>query len=341
MFKCVFTYISSILPFRMLYRLARPPVVAPFYHMVSNETPSHIKHLYSIVTPEQFSRDLDFMLKHFIPVNLSEIPSILAKERKLSKPALFLSFDDGFRELASVVVPILLHKGVPATFFVSPAFIDNKDMMYRCKLSIIAERVIESGKSFKAPGFLISQWGNNASRPKNFIKNLFKLDYNNMPLIESIAHAVDVNLKKYLENRKPYLTTGELRMLAGKGFNIGAHSFNHPNFADIPLESQIEEVNKSVEWIKQNIADRPPLFSFPFTDIGVSKEFYSYFFKQNPGIVEMIFGTAGYKPATSNRLLNRICMEYENLPAKTVLGGEFLYYLAKAIINKHKTIIAV
>ena len=45
---------------------------------------------------------------------------------KLDRRCLHLTFDDGFRELHDVVAPILLRKGIPATFFVNSAFIDNK-----------------------------------------------------------------------------------------------------------------------------------------------------------------------------------------------------------------------
>jgi hypothetical protein len=61
---------------------------------------------------------------------LSEKPEII------KKPLLHLSFDDGLSACYDTIAPILLRKGVPATFFLNPAFIDNKALMFRYKISL-------------------------------------------------------------------------------------------------------------------------------------------------------------------------------------------------------------
>jgi peptidoglycan/xylan/chitin deacetylase (PgdA/CDA1 family) len=336
-----FSLTSTLLPLRFLISKAlkersNSKIVAPFYHLISSEIPLHVKHLYPVISPEQFKADLDLMLKYFSPIDATEIAKVKLGEKKLKQPPLFLSFDDGFREISTVIAPILQAKGIPATFFVSPAFVDNADMLFRGKLSLIAEHIYGMGNEFMAPNFLLSQWGEGIAQPKPFIKRLFGLGFNDIDLIERIAQHFEIDFKSYLLKQKPYLTLDELQVLAQKGFTIGAHSLNHPNFAEISLKEQICEVEDSLNWIQRNIPNQPRLFAFPFSNFGLSREFYNHFLVKNPDTFNMMFGTAGLKPTTSPKLLHRIPMEVKGFGAKEVFKGEFFYYIAKSLVGKHK-----
>jgi peptidoglycan/xylan/chitin deacetylase (PgdA/CDA1 family) len=120
------------------------------------------------------------------------------------------------------------------------------------------------------------------------------------------------------------------------GFTIGAHSQTHPNFVDISFNQQISEVEESITWIQNNIPNQPKLFAFPFTNFGLSKEFYSHFLVNEPNSLDMMFGTAGLKPTNSSKLVHRIPMEVQGHRAKQIIKGEFFYYLAKSLVGKHK-----
>jgi peptidoglycan/xylan/chitin deacetylase (PgdA/CDA1 family) len=346
MLRGFFNSASALVPFRFLISKALKntrnyKIVAPFYHLISSETPLHIKHLYPVISPGQFKADLDFMLRHFSPIDASDIAKVQLGEIKLTKPPLFLSFDDGFREISTVVAPILLAKGIPATFFVTPDFVDNADMLYRGKLSLIAEHIYGLGTKFIAPDFLLSQWGRGIVKPKPFVKRLFDLGINDVGLIERIAQYFEVDIKSYLSNNKPYLNLDEVQTLAQNGFKIGAHSLSHPNFAEISLNEQIKEVEESISWIQRNIPNQPRLFAFPFTNFGLSSEFYTYFLARKPDIFYMMFGTAGLKPTSSKKLLHRIPMEIKGKEAKQVLKSEFFYYLLKSLVGKHKEFLPI
>jgi peptidoglycan/xylan/chitin deacetylase (PgdA/CDA1 family) len=334
MLKSILSVFSRAFSAKTLLRAGNPSLVAPFYHLVSMETPLHVKHLYTAVTPKQFEADIDFILKHFTPIGVESIHLINQSERP-AKPYAFLSFDDGFREMITVVAPILLSKGVPATFFVNPAFVDNKDMLYRCKLSLIAEKANVLGNSFFVPDFLIKEWGANARSKTGFLKNLFKLKYSDGEKINQIANAYDVDLANYLAINRPYLSMYELKQLEQMGFGIGAHSHNHPNFADISLEQQIAEVENSVNWVQTHFPNQQKTFAFPFSNAGVNPALYNHFFNENSSSIYAMFGTSGLKPVDGFALYHRIPMEVKGKSAEQILKSEFLYYIAKKIFGMH------
>lgn len=345
MLRGLFTTFSNFLSLKPLklgvYGNRNSLVFAPFYHLVSPQTPLHIKHLYPVITPEQFEEDLEFMLKHFSPVEANDLLPLANGEKRTHKPPLFLSFDDGFRELTTVVAPILLAKGIPATFFVSPAFVGSKDMLYRCKQSIIIEKVRTLGNSFKAPNFLIELWGKGIERKKVFERKLLNLNYNHTELIERIAKEFEIDFKSYLIKQQPYLSLEELNGLARQGFTIGAHGVDHPSFADIPFEQQVYQVEQSLEWVQTNIPNQPRMFAFPFTDFGLGREFYRHFLVENPNVCNMFFGTAGLKPTSHSQFIHRVPMEVKGKSARQVIKGEFFYYIAKRLVGKHKASIPV
>lgn len=326
--------VSSIFPFGILMRVVNPQLVSVFYHAVSENPMPHVKHLYPVPSPKQFVKDIDFLLTHFSPIDIKDFIGDKGSAQN-SKPKLLLSFDDGFSELSSVVAPILLSKGIPATFFVTPAFIDNREMLYRCKQSLVVEQIYKRAQTFTVPKTAIPYFNQSSISSSKFIKWFWNLQYSSSSLIADIAEEVGVDIVGYLKEKKPYLTLNELSNLAKQGFTIGAHSYDHPNFCDIPVDQQIFQVESSIKWVSDNIPNQPNIFAFPFTNDGVSLQLYRYFIKDNPHLCDLLFGTAGYKPVSSAQLIHRIPMEVENKWAKPIIKGEFFYYLAKRLAGRH------
>lgn len=341
MIKKTFVSLSSFFHFKLVKRFVNVPIVAPFYHIVTDNPPPHVKELYNAVTVKQFINDIDFLLKHYSPITVTELQKVLLGEMQLEKPALFVSFDDGFSELKTIVAPVLKSKGVPATFFVTPNFIGNNDMLYRCKLSIIMDRVRRLPDSIPVPNYLNNAWGEKPVSQSLFRKLLFKLDYNDTEIINAIAKSFNINFSDYLQKHKPYLNLDELKELAKSGFSIGAHSMNHPNFAEISADMQKQEVESSVSWVQKNIPRQPKLFAFPFSSDGVSESVFKYFLQENSDSIDIMFGTSGLKLSPSSKLLHRIPMELKGKTGKQIVIGEYLYYIAKAFVGKNKITLPV
>ncbi|MDX9769477.1 MAG: polysaccharide deacetylase family protein [Tenuifilaceae bacterium] len=327
--------IASPLPFGLSVRIVKPGLVAAFYHTISHNAPAHIKHLYPIVSPEQFEKDLDFLARHFEPTDVKDYLQNVSSKNK-AKPKLLLSFDDGFSEVAHMAAPILTAKGIPATVFVNPSFIDNNDMLYRCKASLLIDKILSNGAMVELPDGAKPYFDRPIIPSKKFAQWIGHVDFSQRELLHKLASELGVDFEKYLRVSKPYLSTEETLKLANDGFTIGAHSMDHPNFANITLDEQIEQVESSLQWVQENIPNQPRIFAFPFSSDGVSAAFYKYFLKDNPKICDLLMGTSGYKPTNTHKFINRIPLEVIGRNARQIIKGELNYYLAKRIINKHK-----
>ena len=101
---------SKVFPTRLLINATNQKCVLPFYHAISDKTLPHINHLYRVKTTKEFDSDLEFLLRHFTPVDYLEFKQIAATDSKPHKPVFLISFDDGLREFHDVIAPMLVKK---------------------------------------------------------------------------------------------------------------------------------------------------------------------------------------------------------------------------------------
>jgi peptidoglycan/xylan/chitin deacetylase (PgdA/CDA1 family) len=122
----------------ILQNITKQKIILPFYHAVAEKPLPHIKHLYRMKTVAEFQKDLDFLLKFYEPMDVETLYHFHVNKIVPKKTVFHLTFDDGLKEMYEIVAPILLKKGVPATFFVNSGFVDNKALFYRHQHSLQA-----------------------------------------------------------------------------------------------------------------------------------------------------------------------------------------------------------
>ncbi len=133
-----------MIPFSFFTRIFNKIPFLPFYHAIGyQEELPHIKNLYTPRNKEQFISDLDFFLQYFEPIDLFELIKRIEENNfmKNGKPIFHLSFDDGLRQVYDVAKNILIQKGIPATIFINPNFLDNKELFFRYEESLRKENI--------------------------------------------------------------------------------------------------------------------------------------------------------------------------------------------------------
>lgn len=293
------------------------PIFLPFYHVVSDKE-LHYQHNYTYRGVVQFEKELDFYLKYFKPVPLDYLLSNLNSTEKV----FHLSFDDGLRESAEIVTPILLKKGIPATFFVNPNFVDNKALFHRYKASMIYDFLIQNADPTMATIFNTYDLNQ---------ESLLKSEISKVPMLDEIATLLGIDFEEHLLADKPYMTTQQVKSLSEQGFTIGAHSMDHPEFWKIKAEEQKRQVEESIDWVKETVNPDILAFSFPFTDDGVTGETISTLLDEN--ICDLTFGTAGLKYDGIPNHFQRYPVEQEG-DFEARLKEEWMYLFIRKILGK-------
>ncbi len=323
-FKLVQAGVGAIPP-NLIRRLTRQNLILPFYHIISDENMPHIEHLYPVKGVKAFIEDLDFLLKYYRPIDYFEFRKLVQSGAKPNKPSFLLSFDDGLSEFHNVVAPILIRKGVPTICFLNSAFIGNHDLFYRYKASLLIDQV----KKYPDLGIKLSS----LFRTKNIPKALLAITYKNQDILDEAARLIHYSFKDFLNDRKPYLSAGQISSLIEQGFHFGAHSIDHANYQQIPLQQQIRQTSESINSISQTFALDYKIFSFPFTDHGITREFFSYINLNR--IADHTFGCAGQKKDTAPDHYQRMSFEVADLSGKKIHNAELLYYLLKIPFGKN------
>ncbi|MBB4807714.1 peptidoglycan/xylan/chitin deacetylase (PgdA/CDA1 family) [Chryseobacterium defluvii] len=303
----------------------------PIYHCVSDDNLPHLNRIIRYKNVRQFEEDLDYLSKCFQFVSWDEFKDYVKGKFRPQKKIVLLTFDDGFREFYDVVAPVLERKGIYAVNFVNPGFIDNQDLMFRCKASLIINELDK--KTDVNPEFYNILQSQNESQEK-IRKKILGISYLKKEILERLAESLELDFTLFLKEQKPYLSLKQLRILTQKGFGISAHSWDHPLYHELPTEQQLETTNRSIRYLKEN-GFHGDSFAFPFTDFGVSKAFFDELFRNRE--ILCTFGGAGIKLDSVERNFQRIPMETGE-SAETLLKKEIAYFRFKKLFNKNRIV---
>jgi len=319
---------SGAVPLPWLIKASRHTLLVPMWHTVTDEVPPHIVNLYPVYGVRAFEEQLEWLLKYFRPVSLTELIGYVSAGKLPEKPIMHLTFDDGLRECAEIIAPVLIKRCIPATFFISPHFIGNHHLFYRFKASVLAEALHKPG----LPGSTLSVMARflveNGLPVLDPVGTILSIPYPKRELLDELADILGVDFQAYLKQHRPYMDEAGIRYLQNKGFDIGAHSIDHPNFGEIPVEEQLHQVQESIEYISACFAPRHKAFAFPFTDHLMGLDFFSRL-AASPSAPEITFGTSGLRRDIAPCAAQRVPMEMPGMNVPGIVFSEYLYYLLK------------
>ena len=320
------TSLARRMPMDHLVRWSGQPVVFPFYHTVSPEPLPHICHLYRVLKPEEFERDLEQLLRWFDPVSLDSY--LEKKEGKRGRRRLVLSFDDGLLGCHRYIAPLLRKKGIPAIFFLNNKFIDNRALFYRYKASLLIHQGREDCRAreqiaefLKIPGEM-------------FESSIRMIAYEQRALLDALAREVGLDYSAYLRSKPVYLGTKEVKELLEWGFDIGAHSSDHRDFSGLEAGEMIEQVTSSIRDLQKRFGIQSSYFSFPFTSDGVPGKVIDSLLEE--GGADALLGSAGLKRTGHPAFIQRIPMEEHPTAALDTLKTEYLSFLLKKMLARDR-----
>jgi len=189
----------------------------------------------------RFTAILELIASCFVPLPLREAVTRL-REGTLPRRAACVTFDDGYANNCEIARPILVGRGVPATVFVAPGFLDGGRMFN--------DTVIETVR--QAPGdFDLRPLGlgrhaltDAAARRRTIEALLERLKYlgidERLHRIAQVADVAGVRLPSDL-----MMTRAQVRTLHVSGIEIGAHTVDHPILASVTDEVAETQIRTS------------------------------------------------------------------------------------------------
>lgn len=327
--KNAFYSATRLIPLSVLQQ--NNQLLLPYQHLVSTQILPYVSNLYPYKATQQFTRDVEYLATHFTPVTLQDVINAKKNGQALPKRAFLFSFDDGFKEVAEIIAPILHRKGIPAVFFLNNAFLDNKEMFYRFMISMMAERLKQRKLSNAELEQVAHILGENALDNANVSTAIRKITYRSRYLVNEVGAVMGVSPED-IRGYRPFMTLDEVTTLVKQGFAIGGHSIDHPYYKELTLEEQLHQTLTSVNFLTARFNLDYRVFAFPHTDEGVSRKFFETLL-QGPDQLDLIFGTANHKQDISSRILHRFNCERPNIDIESAVKGILLYNKLQQLRN--------
>jgi len=288
--------------------------------MVSDAELPHVSGLYTYRTQRQFTKDVEFFVSRYTPVAVEDLLRYLEGYGSMPRRSVLFTFDDGFREVYDIIYPILFKKGIPAVFFPIAAAIDNCELCYPQKKSLIvmALRSLKDSSTIREISLRLDRAGTTGD---DFVTQIQKIPYQKRHLLNELGSILGIDFDSYLAAVKPYLTSDQISELIKKGFVFGGHSVDHPRYTELSLKEQLWQTKESIEFISKKFGCDCNVFAFPFTDSGISAEFFRSV--SSAKLLKASFGIGGLTKSNIPRHFPRFSMERTDLPAVMILARQF------------------
>jgi len=231
-----------------------------------------------------FRRQLDYFAKNHSFVTGEQV--VLASKGKESLPdnSVWLTFDDGYKDHHSFVMPELIQRGIQGTFFVP-----SKPVLERTVLDVNSiHYILASGAPISAIlerlnsvalGLGYSTRDLGEFRKKFSVKGRFDspdVVYFKRMLQHALPaparHAVTdallkefVNLERLELAESLYLSIQEVHDLVSAGMYVGGHGHEHLWMEKESYESQLSEINHSLRFLSEvGASDTDWLMAYPY-----------------------------------------------------------------------------
>ena len=226
---------------------------------------------------KSFQNQLDFFLKEKNLVSTDDVINAVTRSIELPKNAIWLTFDDGYKDHFDYVAPILEQKGIDAAFFPVSDCYENGSLLDVNKIHYIIASVDNDESllthlfaSMKDEGLAKSDFDNlwnstnKSSRYDSEVVIFFKrMLQKNLPLEmrQKILTRMFNNLVGRSQkevSKELYMSKDNLISLSKKGFHIGSHTSSHiwlNSQTDLDQEKEITKSLDALRSIRNNVSN--------------------------------------------------------------------------------------
>ncbi len=270
---------------QLLEALVPRDVIGLCYHAISDRAMPHVSSLYRWKSVEQFKRDLDFLRRSYRVIGYDEVEKSRMQSRG-KKPCVVITFDDGLAECHDVVRPVLLEYGMPAIFFVTTEFLDNRRLFYRQKIALCLEAYAQlspvAAAAVRRDVGLI--FGVPLESSAELLSRMQSAAWNEEPAIDATCDRLGVDTGEFLRTVRPYLTSAQVRALAAAGFTIGAHGTSHRLLGTMSEAEAADEILTACGTVSALVTSPVVPFAFPFNGHDVNRDMLRSLRESNPQV---------------------------------------------------------
>ena len=217
----------------------------------------------SVVDPHDldlpaFKRMLDFIQVRFKVLPFADAIRSL-KAGRLPRGSACITFDDGYAEWATGILPELARRNLHATFYISTCQLDGTPLWHER----VAHAVVQPAlTSFDLPGLPQLRLNTLHDRQQARISLEGFLKYQLLDVRDSIIERLEAEAGA-TPTAVPRLSVDTLRQIHNAGLTIGAHTVNHPILVVSDPVTCRREIGEAREILEHCIGGSVTAFAYP------------------------------------------------------------------------------
>lgn len=229
------------------------------YHRVGSASNSLFDHNLWSCTQEDFDQQVRFAKKNFDVISINDVEDVLTKPKQR---AVLFTFDDGYLDNYELAFPVLNSHNVPATFFLTSGFLDNRipawwdEIAWMVKTSL--KQSLPACEWFSKEIPLDKKAVDRLNGVFYALPNEKTADY-----LTYLAEATGSGRCSQSEGEFCWMTWDMAREMLAGGMEFGAHTVNHPILSRLNEEDQLFEIETSKRRIKEELNIDVETFSYP------------------------------------------------------------------------------
>jgi peptidoglycan/xylan/chitin deacetylase (PgdA/CDA1 family) len=208
-----------------------------------------------------FEWQMRLLKQCFNVLPLHDAVHTLATER-MPPRAVAISFDDGYRSIHDLAMPILVKHGLPATVFVTTGHMHDDSSMWNDRILEAMRQLPPTPLDLQPIGLQIYPMASPAERKQTAGRVTERCKYMTLDertrFINHLQNLAGVNLRQDL-----MLTADMLRTLTRSSIEIGGHTINHPILTRVDDETARREIVGNKLHLEDIIGQPVRLFAYP------------------------------------------------------------------------------
>jgi peptidoglycan/xylan/chitin deacetylase (PgdA/CDA1 family) len=234
------------------------------FHDISDIESSFTRGLGVTVTRRDFAAALKFITRHYTPVSLEDVIADSDGCGLPPRPVL-LTFDDAYVSVREFAAPLCAKFGIPAVFFVNGVCLDNRQMALENLVCYVTnvfglDTINAAIRSVNGTGdlevrSLIEVFSRFLPRTSLPGRHAFRNALVELGQIDERSLAAEAGL---------YLSSQQLRDLAAFKFEIGNHTYSHPNCRSLSAGDFASEIDRNRAVLEAMSGTKVRSFSVPY-----------------------------------------------------------------------------
>lgn len=218
--------------------------------------------VYDIPRVEDFNTLVKLLARNGDAVSEKDIIDSIYHQRQLPRRSFIITFDDGYEECHSIVMPTLKAYSMSGLFFIPTQAIDDRQLGWWDQFAWILKRTKHKTVHIRGVQYDLPA---DYEKALNALKHMMKLtdDSNNRTLLNELSQACDVPAPSTEESSAELLTWNQIREMKASGMAIGSHTHTHRVLATLNLETQKQELTFSKHRIETELGEPIHSISYP------------------------------------------------------------------------------